>query len=235
MSELSYRELAGPLLVEAGFEFVGQSCLHLEIWLTNVWTDDTTDDYLQSYGNKWRNVWLMKWMFAVGRVGALAVHGVDRGRTETVMLEGGRRRAAPASTVVGPRQPGAHATRQPDGTVDTVARVAVVTSHPLFAEGGHLVIADGLTAALREAGHDATVIRTPPEPVRPAGGGVSGDVADRRRADARREAGRPCRQLPVPQLRRTARLARLLAQPSGCASTTTSGHGSAGRCHGAGG
>ena len=42
-----------------------------------------------------------------------------------------------------------------------MARVAVVTSHPLFAEGGHLVIADGLTAALRETGHDATVIRTP--------------------------------------------------------------------------
>ena len=46
-------------------------------------------------------------------------------------------------------------------TSGTVARVAVVTSHPLFAEGGHLVIADGLTAALRHAGHDATVIRTP--------------------------------------------------------------------------
>lgn len=42
-----------------------------------------------------------------------------------------------------------------------MARVAVVTSHPLFAQGGHLVIADGLTAALRAAGHDATVIRTP--------------------------------------------------------------------------
>ena len=42
-----------------------------------------------------------------------------------------------------------------------MARVAVVTSHPLFAEGGHLVIADGLTAALREAGHDAAVIQTP--------------------------------------------------------------------------
>ena len=42
-----------------------------------------------------------------------------------------------------------------------MARVAVVTSHPLFATGGHLVIADGLVAALREAGHDATVIRTP--------------------------------------------------------------------------
>ena len=42
-----------------------------------------------------------------------------------------------------------------------MARVAVVTSHPLFAEGGHLVIAEGLTAALRAAGHDAAVIRTP--------------------------------------------------------------------------
>ena len=42
-----------------------------------------------------------------------------------------------------------------------MARVAVVTSHPLFAEGGHLVIADGLTTALRDAGHDAAVIRTP--------------------------------------------------------------------------
>ncbi|MBM63803.1 MAG: hypothetical protein CL484_12725 [Acidobacteria bacterium] len=42
-----------------------------------------------------------------------------------------------------------------------MARVAVVTSHPLFAAGGHLVIAEGLTTALREAGHDATVVRTP--------------------------------------------------------------------------
>ena len=42
-----------------------------------------------------------------------------------------------------------------------MARVAVVTSHPLFAEGGHLVIAHGLVRALREAGHEATVVRTP--------------------------------------------------------------------------
>ncbi len=42
-----------------------------------------------------------------------------------------------------------------------MARVAVVTSHPLFAEGGHLVIADGLTEALRAAGYAADVIRTP--------------------------------------------------------------------------
>ncbi|MEE2792823.1 MAG: glycosyltransferase family 4 protein [Acidobacteriota bacterium] len=42
-----------------------------------------------------------------------------------------------------------------------MARVAVVTSHPLFASGGHLVIAEGLSKALREAGHQATVVRTP--------------------------------------------------------------------------
>ena len=42
LSELSYRELSGPLLADAGFAFVGQSCLHLEIWLTNVWSDDPT-------------------------------------------------------------------------------------------------------------------------------------------------------------------------------------------------
>ena len=42
-----------------------------------------------------------------------------------------------------------------------MARVAVVTSHPLFAEGGHLVIAEGLVSALRDSGHEATVVRTP--------------------------------------------------------------------------
>jgi len=42
-----------------------------------------------------------------------------------------------------------------------MARVAVVTSHPLFARGGHLVIARGLVTALRQAGHEATVVRTP--------------------------------------------------------------------------
>ena len=68
LSELSYRELSGPLLTEAGFEFVEQSCLHLEIWLTNVWNDDPTDDYLQSHGNKRRNTWLMTWFFALGRL-----------------------------------------------------------------------------------------------------------------------------------------------------------------------
>ena len=42
-----------------------------------------------------------------------------------------------------------------------MARIAVVTSHPPFAEGGHLVIAHGLVEALCAAGHRATVMLTP--------------------------------------------------------------------------
>ena len=42
-----------------------------------------------------------------------------------------------------------------------MARIAIVTSHPPFAQGGHLVIADALAAALRQAGHDPTVVLTP--------------------------------------------------------------------------
>jgi glycosyltransferase involved in cell wall biosynthesis len=40
-------------------------------------------------------------------------------------------------------------------------RVAVVTSTPLFVEGGHLVIARSLVQALREAGHEAAIVETP--------------------------------------------------------------------------
>ena len=40
-------------------------------------------------------------------------------------------------------------------------RVAVVTSAPLFVEGGHLVIARSLVQALREQGHEATMVLTP--------------------------------------------------------------------------
>ena len=40
-------------------------------------------------------------------------------------------------------------------------RVAVVTSAPLFVEGGHLVIARALVQALREEGHEATMVLTP--------------------------------------------------------------------------
>jgi len=47
-------------------------------------------------------------------------------------------------------------------TVDRhVARITVATSHPPFSEGGHLVIANALVAALGEAGHDAALLKTP--------------------------------------------------------------------------
>ncbi|RPJ80671.1 MAG: glycosyltransferase, partial [Acidobacteria bacterium] len=42
-----------------------------------------------------------------------------------------------------------------------MSRVAVVTSSPPFAEGGHLVIARSLVTALREAGHEAEIVVTP--------------------------------------------------------------------------
>ena len=42
-----------------------------------------------------------------------------------------------------------------------MARIAVVTSHPPFAEGGHLVIARALVDALTARGHEATVMLTP--------------------------------------------------------------------------
>jgi glycosyltransferase involved in cell wall biosynthesis len=40
-------------------------------------------------------------------------------------------------------------------------RIAVVTSSPPMAEGGHMVIARELTRALRESGHDASILVTP--------------------------------------------------------------------------
>jgi glycosyltransferase involved in cell wall biosynthesis len=40
-------------------------------------------------------------------------------------------------------------------------KVAVVTSSPPFSEGGHLVIARAVVAALREAGHSADLLLTP--------------------------------------------------------------------------
>lgn len=42
-----------------------------------------------------------------------------------------------------------------------MARVAVVSSHPPFARGGHLVVARSLVEALRQAGHDAELVLTP--------------------------------------------------------------------------
>jgi glycosyltransferase involved in cell wall biosynthesis len=40
-------------------------------------------------------------------------------------------------------------------------RIAVVTASPLFAEGGHTVLARSLVTALRDAGHDANLLITP--------------------------------------------------------------------------
>lgn len=45
-----------------------------------------------------------------------------------------------------------------------MSRVAVVTSSPPIAEGGHLVIARALVRALAAAGHDAHVVITPQNP-----------------------------------------------------------------------
>ncbi len=42
-----------------------------------------------------------------------------------------------------------------------MSRIAVVTSSPPFAEGGHLVMARELVSALRESGHEASLIVTP--------------------------------------------------------------------------
>jgi glycosyltransferase involved in cell wall biosynthesis len=40
-------------------------------------------------------------------------------------------------------------------------RIAVITSTPLFVEGGHLVMARALVQALRESGHEAELVLTP--------------------------------------------------------------------------
>jgi glycosyltransferase involved in cell wall biosynthesis len=42
-----------------------------------------------------------------------------------------------------------------------MARIAVVSSHPPFTTGGHLVIAQNLVGALRQSGHDADLVLTP--------------------------------------------------------------------------
>ena len=44
---------------------------------------------------------------------------------------------------------------------EVVATIAVVTSSPPFAEGGHLVMARELVRALREEGHDTGLVVTP--------------------------------------------------------------------------
>jgi glycosyltransferase involved in cell wall biosynthesis len=69
-----------------------------------------------------------------------------------------------------------------------MSTIAVVTSSPPLAEGGHLVIARSLVAALRAAGHDADIVITPQNRF---GRNVSSYLANRltdvgRTADGRR-------------------------------------------------
>jgi len=49
----------------------------------------------------------------------------------------------------------------PNTSVPAKKLIAVVTSSPPMAEGGHMVIARELTRALRDAGHDAHIVVTP--------------------------------------------------------------------------
>jgi hypothetical protein len=47
--------------------------------------------------------------------------------------------------------------------------IAVVTSSPMFVDGGHLVMARALVQALRDEGHAAELVLTP-QILRPPGG-----------------------------------------------------------------
>ncbi len=67
LNELSYRQLTQHLLPRAGFAFVEQSCLYLELWLRHLFTGQTVEDFLQREGNQRRYVWLMRRLFPLGR------------------------------------------------------------------------------------------------------------------------------------------------------------------------
>jgi 2-polyprenyl-3-methyl-5-hydroxy-6-metoxy-1,4-benzoquinol methylase len=69
LNELSYRRLTRELLPRAGFEFVTQSCVHLEIVLKNVLTRlGPIDDLLQAELNSSRYRWAMRALFPLGRL-----------------------------------------------------------------------------------------------------------------------------------------------------------------------
>lgn len=69
LSELSYAELAGPLLRESGFEFVEQANIYLELWLKHLFAGrGHIQDHLQREGNRPRHVWLMRKLFPLGRL-----------------------------------------------------------------------------------------------------------------------------------------------------------------------
>ena len=68
LSELSYRELTKELLPENGFEFVEQSCVHLELWLKNLFNGRRVQDFLQRQGNASQYVAAMRRLFPLGRL-----------------------------------------------------------------------------------------------------------------------------------------------------------------------
>jgi SAM-dependent methyltransferase len=69
LSELSYAELAGPVLRDSGFEFVEQANIYLELWLTRLLAGrGQIQDHLQREGNVRRHVWLMRRLLPLGRL-----------------------------------------------------------------------------------------------------------------------------------------------------------------------
>jgi 2-polyprenyl-3-methyl-5-hydroxy-6-metoxy-1,4-benzoquinol methylase len=69
LNELSYRRLTRELLPKAGFQFVTQSCVHLEVMLKNVLSGlGPIDDLLQAELNNSRYRWAMRALFPMGRL-----------------------------------------------------------------------------------------------------------------------------------------------------------------------
>ena len=67
LRELSYREMTRTLLPAAGFAFIEQDNLYLELWLQNLFNDRLVQDYLQREGNVMKNRWIMNRLYPLGR------------------------------------------------------------------------------------------------------------------------------------------------------------------------
>lgn len=67
LGELSYRELTRDLLPDAGFEFVAQSCVYLELWLQNLFNGQRVEDFLDRRGNTRRHLTAMRRLLPLGR------------------------------------------------------------------------------------------------------------------------------------------------------------------------
>ena len=104
-----------------------------------------------------------------------------------------------------------------------MATIAVVTSSPPFAEGGHLVMARELVRALREEGHDTGLVVTPQNRFGQQGERLSGGMVHRRASGARREEGRSGDQPAVSRLRGPASAIMCCGSTTACASTTICG------------